>query len=153
MRSQESIIRQYDAQKMSIEELYEQIRQDFQGIKLERRVKFNLVSEYMSWVYEGKKHTTVRYRVNAIDIPVALDLPLYEVINNNSCSESKEAGYVAITNMVVKSFGLLNQYDADQDGFRTEYELKEALQILYEPIIGRRIKESEYVTVYTIHLV
>lgn len=154
----ERLIKQYDVQEMPIAQLHERIRLDFHDCPLRTRPAFRLVSEYVKWLLEGKKCTTIRYRPNAIDVPAALELPLIESSNrDNSHTQHHSASYrqvaaVGITGIVIKPFATLDDHDARRDGFSTKDELKEALQRLYSPVYGP-VDGDQYVSIYRIALI
>lgn len=150
------ICKQYNVGEMNYAELCENIRCDFNQFAFKKRSRFRLVSEYVEWLRQGSKCTTVRYRPNAIDIPSDLKLPLVRSLNDDVPDDGvtasyDEVGLVKITQLVIKPFFMLNDTDAHRDGFIKLQDLKDALRKLYYPIYGL-IQEHQYVTIYTIKI-
>lgn len=148
---------EYDLHEISIDQLHHLIRSDFSAQPLLARSKFRLVPEYAKWLRNGEKSTTVRYRPDAIDVPLSLTMPVLETGSDDkklsmSDSDAGRVGMVRITNLTIKPFASLNSRDAHRDGFSSEKELKHALQSLYTPLYGP-IRDDAFVSVYVISLV
>jgi hypothetical protein len=108
------------------------------------REEFSLLSEYLIWLINGTKKTTIRYKKNANEVPFQKVLPLYETINKN---KKREVGKIEIENIEIKRFSELNENDAVRDGFSTKKDLIKALKEIY-----RDIEEDSQVIIYSIHL-
>jgi hypothetical protein len=157
MPTAQLVSKEYDVNGTSITDLHHRIRADFRGYALSKRSKFRLVSEYVTWLRNGTKCTTVRYRPEAIDVPTAAELPLIASSGDDEngtsvCGESHCIGTVRITQIVIKTFGELSDRDACRDGFVSKQELREALQRLYSPIYAHCIQDDECISVYSIEL-
>jgi len=140
--------REYDLSRFTLGELVRQISTDYPGIDVAPRAEFGLYFEYWDWITTGRKVTTVRYRPNAIDIPLYTRLPVVLSRTGRRAAQGTPAvGEVTVTSMQIKHFGCLTQEDAKRDGFPYSNELKVALQRFYGPI-----EDDDLVTVYHISL-
>lgn len=113
---------------------------------IKKRNKFDLLEEYVSWLFNGQKHTTIRFRNDAIDFPEKCVLPLYESTLNKLTPE-RFLGYVVIEEIQIKLFSQINSFDAKKDGFNNLAEAKSALTSIY-----KELSDSEYVSIYSIKI-
>lgn len=124
----------------------EKLRVHFPHLVVESRCRFRLASSVIPSLYTNVKETTIRYTRNAVEYPVASDLPAYEDLNGND-TDLRPIGKVRITALHYKMFGALNEEDANRDGFKTAYELKTALHEFYGDI-----GDTEVVSIFAIQL-
>ncbi len=106
----------YDMASINPEQLTAQVRQDTGYVEVAPRSEMELFSEYLDWVRQGKKTTTVRYRRGAIDCPTRVHLPLYATTSYTGV-DREWAGWVILRGMTLKKFGDLSLEDAVEDGF------------------------------------
>jgi hypothetical protein len=109
---------------------------------------FLLYSEYVGWLKNGRKSTTIRYRKNEVDMPAGATLPLYSSSSVLPDAEVEYFGVVFIQSVAVAQFGDLTNEDAIRDGFKDLSELHKALGRIYGII-----EYDELVTIYGIALV
>lgn len=112
---------------------------------LRPRERFQLYFEYVDWLKIGRKTTTIRYKKNSIDYPVALIMPLYSTESFKQEAEENYAGHVRITHFSIKKFKNLNTTDAIRDGFNSVDELKKILKEIYQ-----EISDEDPVSIYSI---
>jgi hypothetical protein len=114
------------------------------GLSMEVSVRdhFGLFDEYVNWLKQGKKSTTIRFRQGKIDLPNNSLLPVCST-DLRTRVEGSQVGWAQINQLIVKPFGELNDEDARNDGFRSLSDLKQALQAIYG-----NIHEDETVSVY-----
>jgi uncharacterized protein YqfB (UPF0267 family) len=129
-------------------EIIYQLSKKASNKKISCRKKFLLFAEFVDWLIIGRKTTTIRFSNKAIDIPANNILPLIPTIDFSSKIKEKSIGYVAISKFIIKKYKDLNESDAKNDGFSTLDELKKVLKEIY-----KKIKDDEYVTIYTIKLI
>ena len=111
------------------------------------RDRFLLQSEFFSWMLQGRKSTTIRYRSRGIEYPVACELPIFVTEDFSRVPRGGKEGVGLVEGLEVKKFGELNDDDAVRDGFDSKAEL---LQILRE--IYGNISDEELVVIYSIRL-
>ena len=133
----------FDLTKLTPEELVSQVQACGFESSFPLRDRLGLISEYVDWVKLGKKDTTVRFRKGRVDIPQRFVLPLHPT-TLDSLLESPQAGWVQLTQLVVKRYSELSARDATRDGFSTVQDLKSALFHIYG-----RIDPNQLITIYT----
>lgn len=118
--------------------LQQRLETIFPHVTAQKRERLLLRSEYIKWVKEGKKTTTIRFRPHCVEFPKRTVLPLFASSRFESYVEGKTSlvGRVAFTKATYKRFSELDGIDARADGFRTESELKSTLEEIYPAITG-----------------
>lgn len=118
--------------------LQQRLETIFPHVTAQKRERLLLRSEYIKWVKEGKKTTTIRFRPQCIEFPQKTVLPLFASSRFESYAEGKTSlvGRVSFTKATYKRFSELDEIDARADGFRTESELKSTLEEIYPTITG-----------------
>ena len=122
------------------------LRDHFPHLAVESRCRFRLAPSLIPSLHANAKETTIRYTRNAVEYPVACDLPAYEA----GCGDDlalRPIGSIRIFALHYKTFGSLNEEDAVRDGFKTTHELKSALHDFYG-----QIGDAEVVSIYAIRL-
>ncbi|MBO0905597.1 carbamoyltransferase C-terminal domain-containing protein [Jiella sonneratiae] len=119
-------------------ELQERLEIIFPHIAVRKRRRLLLRSDYVRWVQEGRKTTTVRFRAGCVEVPAETSLPLFASNRFESFAEGEtlEIGEVFFTRATYKRFSELDEGDAVADGFRSEAELKNTLQQIYPALTG-----------------
>lgn len=129
------------------DKLARHLARDFPGFQLVGRSILGLYSEYVQLLREDRKSTTIRYRHNAIEYPMSDELPLLNTGSNGRNFEAYPAGKVRVNRLAIKRFDLLNDDDAQLDGFCCKDELQHRLREIYGHIDGDNV-----VTIYHIKL-
>lgn len=112
------------------------------------RTELPLYGEYLTWLREGRKVTTIRLRKGAVEIPYKEDLPLFETHDFGPGDRSKPTEYVKISALRYHRFGELSETDAVRDGFKSYQDMRRALRKIY-----KNIADEDWVTVYDIKLI
>lgn len=110
----------------------------FPHVAVETRERLLLRAEYIQWVREGRKTTTVRFRPDSVEFPRKAVLPLFASnrFEGYTEGETSQIGEVAFTRATYKRFSELDSADAMADGFNSEMELKNTLMEIYPSIGG-----------------
>lgn len=111
------------------------------------RTELPLYREYLDWLHDGRKVTTIRFRLGAVELAGSSHLPLYETGDFSVDDRSKPAGYVKITSARYQRFCELSTRDAERDGFKSIVEMRQSLRQIYP-----RIEDRDWMTVYDIQL-
>ena len=99
------------------------------------RDHFTFRPEYLGWLREGRKSTTIRCQPGALELPAAVVLPV------------TGGGSVRIRSLAIRRYEDLGEDDARRDGFASLAEMGEALTGFY-PAMAL----DDWVTVYEIGL-
>ena len=122
----------------------------FPDLEQKVRDRFLLLDEYISWMREGRKSTTVRYNRNALDVPSSLRIPLYPTHDfgrSESVISETPIAHTEIVGLTYKCFGDLTDKDGLNDGFENRSQLLDTLASIYSPIT-----ETDIVTIYDIRI-
>jgi carbamoyltransferase len=130
-----------------LDEMSKRLAVIFPDLTIHRRIRFSLRADFIKWIKEDRKQTTIRYKVNTVEVPAKSKLPLYQTIRYEALDEdtSTKKGDLQISRVTYKSFGDLDQDDARRDGFKSIGELFEVLREIYGPIA-----DDEIVTIYEV---
>ena len=112
------------------------------------RTELPLYGEYLEWLREGRKVTTIRLRKGAVEIPYKAELPLFETRDFGPGDRSKPTEHVRVSALRYHRFGELSETDAIRDGFESYVDMRRALRKIYP-----KIEDKDWVTVYDISLV
>lgn len=112
------------------------------------RTELPLYGEYLNWLREGRKVTTIRFRKGAVEIPFNSTLPLYETADFSAGNRSTPTEHVKVSALRYRRFGELSAADASRDGFESAEHMHGALTTIYPEIAA-----EDWVTVYDIGLV
>ncbi len=107
----------------------------FPGFRIERNDHLRMDEEYLKWVKQGRKTTTIRYAEGAIRIPASEKIALIESRRGDS-EYRNPVGFLIIKGLEVKRFSQLTEEDAKHDGFDSRESLLEGLQAIYDQEIG-----------------
>lgn len=121
------------------------LRRHFPGLEVESRCRFRLAPSLIPSLHTNVKETTIRYSRNAVEYPVASDLPAYEDLSGTD-GDLRPIGHLKIAALNYKTFGSLTEEDATRDGFRSAADLRSALCEYYG-----EIGDTEIVSIYAIH--
>ncbi len=122
----------YDMTAHAVREIHQEVESDFPGQTLDRRERFRLHREYVHWLLDGEKETTIRYVPGGIDVPALKVLPL--LASEPGEDGGEEIGRVEVVGLTVKPFGELTAADAERDGFERLSDLIGALTDIYGDI-------------------
>jgi Carbamoyltransferase C-terminus/ASCH domain len=111
------------------------------------RTELPLFGEFLNWLREGRKVTTIRLRKGAVEVPSDSVLPLYETTDFGPGDRSHPTEFVKVSALRYHRFGELTAQDAVRDGFRSYEDMRSALQKIYP-----HIEDNDWVTVYDISL-
>jgi len=111
------------------------------------RTQFPLYGQYLDWMRQGQKHTTIRFRRDAVEIPVSDRLPLFETSDYGPGDRTHPAEHVQINGVRYHRFGELKLADAVKDGFRDLEHMRHDLTNIYPTL-----QDSDWVTIYDIEL-
>ena len=120
----------------------------FPFTKLIPRDRFQLYSDFVTWLKIGRKTTTIRFKRGGIDFPLKPIMPLLATDSFKADAFEIPIGDVAITQFVVKKFKDLNDADAQKDGFKNLTELKTVLGQIYQGV-----SDDDFVSIYKIELI
>lgn len=111
------------------------------------RTELPLYGEFLQWLREGRKVTTIRLRKGAVEVPCNSVLPLYETTDFGPGDRSRPTEYVKVSALRYHRFGELSARDAIRDGFKSYDDMRDTLQKIYP-----QITDDDWVTVYDISL-
>ena len=111
------------------------------------RTELPLYGEYLNWVREGRKVTTIRLRKGAVEVPFSSVLPLFETADFGPGDRSRPTEYVKVSALRYHRWGELSAEDAKRDGFKSYDDMRQALTKIYP-----HITDEDWVTVYDISL-
>ncbi len=132
---------EFDLKKISPNELKNIISSDL-SMNVSIRNHLGLLEEYIDWVIEGKKNTTIRYRSGKTDLPNSFLLPVLST-NPRTMGEGQQVGSALLRKLTIKTFGELSEDDARNDGFQSLIQLKDALHSIYG-----KINDEEMISIY-----
>lgn len=112
------------------------------------RTELPLYGEYLNWVREGRKVTTIRLRKGAVEVPFSSVLPLFETADFGPGDRSRPTEYVKVSALRYHRWGDLSADDAKRDGFKSYEDMRQALTKIYP-----HITDEDWVTVYDISLI
>lgn len=122
--------------------------QDLTSMVIFVRTEMPLYGEYLNWLREGRKVTTIRLRKGAVEIPFSSVLPLFETADFGPGDRSRPTEYVKISALRYHRWGELSTEDAMRDGFKSYSDMRKALTKIYS-----NITDEDWVTVYDISLI
>jgi carbamoyltransferase len=122
--------------------------QDLTNMVIFVRTELPLYGEYLNWLREGRKVTTIRLRKGAVEVPFSSVLPLFETADFGPGDRSRPTEYVKISALRYHRWGELSADDAMRDGFKSFDDMRSALTKIYP-----RITDEDWVTVYDISLI
>lgn len=135
-----------DLTRTEISDLLRIVRERFPEATPMPRCHFRLRADYVEWLKQGRKSTTIRLKHGGIDYPQRQQLPLIEV--DEYVSESgTNLGNLLIGQMVIKHFTDLTETDALKDGFISLAELTRELRRMYGSS-----SHGDFVTIYNVSL-
>jgi carbamoyltransferase len=111
------------------------------------RTELPLYGQYLDWLREGRKVTTIRFREGVVEIPCRDVLPLYETDDFGPRSRRSPTDYVRISAIRYQRFGDLTEMDAQRDGFESREHMRTALREIYPTL-----SDKYWVTIYDISL-
>jgi carbamoyltransferase len=111
------------------------------------RTELPLYGEFLQWLREGRKVTTIRLRKGAVEVPFSSVLPLYETADFGPGDRSHPTEFVKVSALRYNRFGELSAHDAVRDGFRSSDDMRKTLGEIYP-----QIADDDWVTVYDISL-
>lgn len=112
------------------------------------RTELPLYDEYLDWLREGRKVTTIRFRKGGVEIPFNSTLPLFETRDFSFGDRSRPVERVRVSALWYRRFGMLSTENAHRDGFRDVPHMRDALRTIYP-----ELEDEDWVTVYEIHVV
>lgn len=112
------------------------------------RTELPLYGEFLKWLRQGRKVTTIRLRKGAVEVPFSSVLPLYETSDFGPGDRSRPTEHVNVSGLRYHRFGELSQNDALRDGFTSFADMRKTLGEIYP-----HITDDDWVTVYDISLV
>lgn len=116
-------------------------------LSVEIRERFLLFDNYIRWVAERRKVTTIRFKKNALSIATSGQLPLIETKNFKQSAMDVQPLKVEVLGFTVKRFSELDNVDAQRDGFEKTSHLKQTLRNIYP-----EMNDGDYVTINFIKL-
>lgn len=116
-------------------------------LSVEIRERFLLFDNYIRWVAEHRKVTTIRFKKNALSIAASGQLPLIETKNFKQSAMDVQPLKVEVLGFTVKRFSELDNVDAQRDGFEKTSHLKQTLRNIYPDM-----NDEDYVTINFIKL-
>lgn len=111
------------------------------------RSELPLFGEYLEWMREGRKVTTIRFRKGALEVPTRNELPLFETLDFGPGSRDKPVDHVLVHGIDYRIFGELDDKDAQKDGFRDRDDMRQGLRAIYP-----KLEDEDWVTIYTLSL-
>jgi hypothetical protein len=111
------------------------------------RTELPLYDQYLEWLRDGRKVTTIRFRRGAVEIPSDTRLPLFETKDFSPGDRSTPADTVQIHGVRYRVFGELTDEDARRDGFEGLDDMRTALGRIYPTLAA-----DDWVSVYDISL-
>ena len=111
------------------------------------RTELPLYGQYLDWLREGRKVTTIRFREGVVEIPSSDVLPLFKTDDFGPRSSPSPTDYVRIGAIRYQRFGDLTQLDAQRDGFESREHMRQALREIYPALA-----DDSWVTIYDISL-
>ncbi|QQR92672.1 MAG: hypothetical protein IPJ89_00290 [Candidatus Iainarchaeum archaeon] len=121
----------------------EQLKLEFQNIPVHIDNDLRISEKFLPWLQEGKKKTLFRFEKNAICVPSAPELVLYE----SSAEPLLTLGTIALTGFIIKPFRELHDEDARAQGYNSKIEFITAMKNLYEP---RGLTDDSLISLYHI---
>jgi len=114
------------------------------------RRDFSLFADYLAWLREGRKSTTIRWHRGFVEVPGDQVLPVYECEVDNRVPDRSQSpsAWVQIRSIEYAQFGTLDQDDARRDGF----ESRKQMRAQFRDRIYRGICDQDWVTVYSLEL-
>ena len=109
---------------------------------IDLRERFSLYDNYINWLEEGRKVTTIRFIPNGLSIPIKQILPLIRTRNFKQDSMDFESNNIKVLGFGIKKFYDLNLIDAKRDGFNKTSQLKTMLRRIYP-----KMTEDSYVSI------
>jgi len=109
---------------------------------IDLRERFSLYDNYINWLEEGRKVTTIRFIPNGLSIPIKQVLPLIRTRNFKQDSMDFESNNIKVLGFGIKKFYDLNLIDAKRDGFNKTSQLKTMLRRIYP-----KMTEDSYVSI------
>jgi carbamoyltransferase len=121
--------------------------QERTGLAVFVRSELPLYKDFLDRLRRGKKHSTIRYRKGAVELPSFNRLPLYETPDYGVGDRTKPTAVVEISDIRYQIFGELTERDAVTDGFSSLQEMRHELTEIYKDL-----QDDEWVTIYSIEL-
>lgn len=119
----------------------EQLKLEYPNMPLLIDHQLKIAERFVSWMKEGKKKTLFRFEKNKIAIPEQASLPLYD----SASDPPLLLGSVRLTGFIVKPFRMLNEEDAQNQGFNSKLEFIQMMKNLYEK---HGMNDDSLVTIY-----
>lgn len=109
------------------------------------RTELPLFEGFLSWLRDGRKATTIRFRRGAVELVGSTRIPIFETTDFSVEDRSKRAGYVNVSAARYRRFHDLSSDDAKRDGFEGIEEMRRSLKQIYAGIA-----DEDWITVYDI---
>lgn len=119
----------------------EQLKLEYPNMPLLIDNQLKIAEKFVPWMKDGKKKTLFRYEQNKIAIPEQPLLPLFDSGSDPPLS----LGSVRLTGFIVKPFRMLNEEDAQNQGFNSKLEFIQMMKNLYEK---EGMNDDSLVTIY-----
>ncbi|MDA0632034.1 ASCH domain-containing protein [Nonomuraea sp. MCN248] len=111
------------------------------------RTELPLYGPYLTWLREGRKVTTIRFRKGAVEIPISDVLPLFETYDYSPGDRTTPAEHVRVSGIRYQRFGDLTRVDAERDGFKSLDHMRHDLGEIYPALT-----DDSWVSIYDISL-
>ena len=112
------------------------------------RSELPLYGPYLTWLRQGRKVTTIRFRRHGVEFPSLSKLPLFETEDYGIGDRSTPTAQVRIERFRYQLFGELTEEHAVQDGFDSLKHMHDDLRKIYPAL-----EDSDWVTIYDIGLI
>ncbi|MEK6902850.1 MAG: hypothetical protein AABX02_04670 [archaeon] len=119
----------------------EQLKLEYPNMPLLIDYQLKVAEKFVGWMKEGKKKTLFRFEVNKIAIPEQPSLPLFD----SGSDPPLLLGSVRLTGFIVKPFRMVNEEDAENQGFNSKLEFIQMMKNLYEK---QGMNDDSLVTIY-----
>lgn len=119
----------------------EQLKLEYPNMPLIIDNQLKIAEKFVAWMKEGKKKTLFRFEQNKIAIPEQPSLPLFD----SGSDPPLLLGSVRLTGFIVKPFRMLNEEDAQNQGFNSKLEFIQMMKNLYEK---HGMNDDSLVTIY-----
>ncbi len=119
----------------------EQLKLEYPNMPLLIDYQLKVAEKFVAWMKEGKKKTLFRFESNKIAIPEQPSLPLFD----SGSDPPLLLGNVRLTGFIVKPFRMVNEEDAQNQGFNSKLEFIQMMKNLYEK---QGMNDDSLITIY-----
>lgn len=102
--------------------------------RVELRRSFSLFDNYVEWLKEGRKVTTIRFVEGGLTVPGSHEMPLIVTKDFRQTASFVQDYTVKVEGVLIKKFCELDNIDAQRDGFEKTSHLKGILKSIYPTI-------------------